>query len=83
MLAGALSKDVNFAGVGCPIESEGATIIAEGEERLVAALPAVLCSGVQKGGIRAIYFTLRRNRLTGIFGSAICKGWLTLEGLYR
>jgi len=39
VLAGALIKSVNFAGVGCPIESEGATIIAGGEERLAAALP--------------------------------------------
>jgi len=48
VLAGALIKSVNFAGVGCPIESEWAIIIAGSEERLVAALPAVLCSGERK-----------------------------------
>jgi len=82
VLAEALIKSVNFAGVGCAIESDGATIIAGGEERLVAALSAVLCSGERRNSCD-FYFTLRRKRLIGIFGSAIYKGRLTSEGLYR
>jgi len=82
VLAGALIKSINFAGVGCPIESERATIIAIGQERLVAALPAVLCSEKRRN-LCDFYFVLRRVRLTGIFGSAMCTGRLTWEGLYR
>jgi len=82
VLAGVLIKSINFAGVYCPIESEGAIIIVGGEERLVAALPAVLCSG-ERRNLGDFYFILRRVRLTGIFGSAVCTGRLTWEGLYR
>jgi len=51
VLAGALIKSINFAGVGCLIESEGATIIAGGEERLVDYLRFY---AVEKGGISTI-----------------------------
>jgi len=51
VLPGALSKSIGFAGVGCPIESEGATIIAVGQRRWPRYQR--FCA-VKKGGICTI-----------------------------
>jgi len=45
LAAGSPTKSINFVGMGCPIWSARATIIAISDERLEAVLPAVLCSG--------------------------------------
>jgi len=55
MLAGALTKSVNFVRVGCPIWSARAIIFARSDERLEAVLSAVLCNGERRNSCEGFY----------------------------